>query len=77
MSPVNAMDRHAVERVRLTVGPRIERLAFRRRRDRQMVVLDQKQHGQLQPDRFGTGFQKLAFLRASVADRMEHQRPRT
>ena len=76
MPPVNAMDRHAVERVRLAVGERIECLAFRRRRDGQMVVLDQKQHGQLRPDRFGTGLQKLAFLRASVTDRMEHQWPR-
>ena len=76
MPPVNAMDRHAVERVRLAVGARIKCLALRRRRDRQMVVLDQEQHGQLRPHRFGTRLQKLAFLRASVTDRMQHQWPR-
>ena len=41
-----------------------------------MIVLDQEQHGQLQPHRFGTRLQKLAFLRAAVTDRMQHQRPR-
>ena len=74
VAAIDALDRHAVEFRGIPVGAGEKRLADRRCRDRPLVILDEKQHGQRVANGLGAGLEKFTFLRGPIADGAQDDR---